>query len=146
MQEKPTPGEQIKMKKRAIILILSFCLVLTGCRNDEEILKFFDEWDVLAAEMVRKIESRDVDGARAAFEAKKESLGSVWRKIPRKTSGSNTKIYLSSAVLKRYQESYFNNLSSVSTAAIPLEIKLANDRAKLEKLRNLVTEYRATFR
>jgi hypothetical protein len=134
------------MKKHAIILILSFCLLLTGCRNDEEILNFFDEWDVLASEMVRKIESGDVDGARAAFDAKKESLGSVWRKIPRKTSGSNTKIYMSSAVLKRYQESYFNNLTSVSTASIPLEIKLAKDPAKLERLRNLVTEYRAVFK
>jgi hypothetical protein len=135
------------MKKTVfVLLILSFCLFLTGCRDDKELLQFFDELDVLTGEMVRKIEAGDIDGARAAFDAKKEALSSVWRKVPRKTGGRDRKIYLSSEAMKRYRGSHSDNLSAVSTAATALEIKLANDKVKVEKLRNLVTEYRETFR
>ena len=131
------------MKKTVFIIpILSFCLFLTGCNHDKEILEFFDEFDAVTFELVEKIKSGDVGGARALLDSKKESLRRGWRKIPR----SRSHVYMSEAVKRRYDASFYQNLEAVKTAAQILGSRFENDQPRRQELQNLVTEFKEIFR
>lgn len=134
------------MKKILLSFIFTLFLLLTACNNDQEILVFFDEWDNVVKIMLQKIEAGDVDGARLVFDSKKEILKSGWEKIPRSRSGGSSKIYMSSAVKKRYLESFSPNLNAITNTLITFENKFGKDKTKVEKLKNLNTEYREIFR
>lgn len=134
------------MKKILIPFVFTLFLLLTACNNDQEILAFFDELDNVTQIMLEKIESGDVDGARLIFDSKKEILKSGWKKIPRSRSGGSGKIYMSSAVRKRYNESYFKNIEEIANSVTPFASKFGKDKTKVEKLQNLIKEYREMLR
>lgn len=134
------------MKKILITFVLTLFLLLTACNDDQEILAFFDEWDNVVKIMLQKIEDGDIDGAGLVFDAHKENLKSGWAKIPRSRNGSSSKIYMSSAVKKRYLESFSLNLNAITNTLITFENKFGKDKTKVEKLKNLNTEYREIFR
>ncbi|HRH42221.1 MAG TPA: hypothetical protein PKY82_11400 [Pyrinomonadaceae bacterium] len=134
------------MKKILLPFIFTLFLLLTACNNDQEILAFFDEWDDTTNIMLQKIEAGDIDGARLVFDAHKENLKSGWRKIPRSRSGGNGKIYMSSAVKKRYDGSFSQNINAITNTFITFENKFGKDKTKVEKLKILDTEYREIFR
>lgn len=134
------------MKKILLPFIFTLFLILTACNNDQEILVFFDEWDNTTNIMLQKIEDGDIDGARLVFDAHKENLKSGWRKIPRSRSGGNGKIYMSSAVKKRYDESFFRNIEAIGNSATTFENKFGKDKLRVEKLQNLIQEHREIFR
>lgn len=134
------------MKKIFPSFILIFILILAGCNNDKEILGFFDDWDKVTNEMVKKIEASDLDGARSLFDSKKDDLRSGWAKIPRSRNGSSTKIYMSSSVKKRYDESFFKNIELVTTSVSKFESQNRDDKSKIEQIQTLLKEYRELFR
>lgn len=134
------------MKKIFLFFVLTLFLLLTACNNDQEILAFFDEWDNVAQIMLQKIEAGEIDGARLIFDSKKENLKSGWERIPRSRSGGSSKIYMSSAVKKRYDKSFFKNIEAITNSIPTFENKFGKDKAKVEKLQNLVKEYREIFR
>ncbi|MBX7171123.1 MAG: hypothetical protein K1X72_09205 [Pyrinomonadaceae bacterium] len=134
------------MKKLFLSFFFPLMLILTACNNDKEILAFFDEWDNTTNLMLQKIEAGDVDGARLIFDAQKENLKSGWAKIPRSRNGGSSKIYMSSAVKKRYDESFFKNIEAIRDSAPTFREKVGGDKIKVEKLQNLIQEYREIFR
>lgn len=134
------------MKKIFLFFVLTLFLLLTACNNDREILAFFDEWDNVAQIMLEKIEAGEIDGARLIFDSKKENLKSGWERIPRSRSGGSSKIYMSSAVKKRYDKSFFKNIEAITNSIATFENKFGKDKAKVEKLQNLAKEYREIFR
>mgnify|MGYP006332878109 CR=1 FL=1 len=54
---------------------------MIGCSKDGEINAFVADFDATTKQMVEKINAGDVDGARTAFDAKKESLKTQWVSI-----------------------------------------------------------------
>ncbi len=138
--------EELGMKKILLCFALTLILLLTACNNDKEILAFFDDWDNTTNQMLQKIESGDVGGARLIFDAQKENLKSGWKKIPRSRNGGSSKIYMSSAVKKRYDESFFKNIESITYSITAFREKVGGDKSKVEKLNNLIQEYREIFK
>lgn len=129
------------MKKITLLLVLFFCLSLLGCSKDGEINAFIADFDSVTNEMVKKINEGDIDGARTAFDGKKEKLKSQWDSI------KNAKGFqMSAETKKKAEESIVKNASSLSGAMIANSMKLATDKAKMEKLKALVTEYGEIFK
>lgn len=62
------------MEKITPLLALLLCLSLIGCGEVNPSSKFFSEWENVSTDMANAISKDDVDGARAIFDAKKESL------------------------------------------------------------------------
>jgi hypothetical protein len=70
---------------KLFLILLVFFLSSTGCGNENsaEIDAFLTEWESVTDDMVRKIDSGDIDGARDLFVSKKEGLRSKWEMIQR---------------------------------------------------------------
>jgi hypothetical protein len=128
------------MKKLSLIIALAFTVALSGCSKDSEISAFITEWDAVTAEMVQKINSGDVDGAKASFDQKKPSLQSKWDSI--KTARG---FQVSADSKKKLEESLKKNMSSLASSMTANSMKLATDKAKFDKLRNLIDEYGKIF-
>ncbi len=129
------------MKQITLFLVLAFCLTLIGCSKDGDINAFITEWDSVTAEMVQKINAGDIDGAKTAFDGKKESLKSKWAGIKDARGfqvGADSK--------KKLEESMTKNMSALSSAMITNSMKLATDKAKMDKLKALITEYGEIFK
>jgi hypothetical protein len=121
------------MKKITVFLVLAFCLSMIGCSKDGEINTFITDFDSTTNEMVKKINEGDIDGAKTAFDAKKENLKSQWASI--KTARG---FQVSAETKKKAEESVTKNATSISSAMIANSMKLATDKAKMDKLKALV--------
>ena len=129
------------MKKITLFLVLAFCLSMVGCSKDAEIETFITEWDSVTNDMVQKINVGDIDGAKTAFDAKKETLKSKWAGI-KDAKG----FQVSDATKKKMTESATKNMSALTTAMTANMAKLMTDKPKMEKLQALVKEYGEIFK
>lgn len=129
------------MKKITLFLVLAFCLTMVGCSKDGEIDAFLTEWDSVTNDMVQKINAGDIDGAKTAFDGKKESLKSKWAGV-KDARG----FQVSADSKKKMEESMKKNMSSLTGAMTSNMIKFATDKAKSDKLRALITEYGEIFK
>lgn len=129
------------MKKITLFLMLAFCLSLAGCSKDAEIGAFITEWDTTTNDMVQKINTGDVDGAKTAFDAKKESLKSKWNGI-KDAKG----FQVSEDSKKKMEESMKKNMSALMGAMTSNMMKLAADKPKMDKLQALIKEYGEIFK
>ncbi|MEK7723195.1 MAG: hypothetical protein AAB336_02500 [Acidobacteriota bacterium] len=129
------------MKKITLFLVLALSLTMIGCSKDGEINAFVADFDATTKQMVEKINAGDVDGARTAFDAKKESLKTQWGSI--KTARG---FQVSAETKKKAEESVTKNAAAISSAMIANTMKFATDKAKLDKLKALVTEYGEIFK
>ncbi|MBX7171124.1 MAG: hypothetical protein K1X72_09210 [Pyrinomonadaceae bacterium] len=129
------------MRKITLFLVLALCLSMMGCSKDAEIKAFISELDTVTNEMVQKINAGDVDGARTAFDGKKESLKTKWDGV--KTARG---FQVSKEVQKEAVEKVTKNASTLAGAMTSNMMKLATDKAKLDKLQALVKEYTEVFR
>ncbi len=129
------------MKKITLFLALAFCLTMVGCSKDGEINAFITEWDSITDDMVQKINAGDIDGAKTAFDAKKESLKSKWAGIKDARGfqvGADAK--------KKLEESAKKNMTALTTAMTGNMMKIATDKAKVDKLQALIKEYGEIFK
>ena len=62
------------MKNITLFLLALCCLSLVACGRQDPVSAFVTELDGTTADMVKKIETGDLTGAKKAFEAKKASL------------------------------------------------------------------------
>ena len=62
------------MKNVTLFLLALCCLCLVGCGRQDPVSAFVTELDGTTADMVKKIETGDLTGAKKAFEANKASL------------------------------------------------------------------------
>ena len=129
------------MRKFTLFLVLAFCLSLMGCSKDSEVKAFISELDTVTSEMVQKINAGDVDGARTAFDSKKESLKTKWDGI--KTARG---FQVSKEVQKEAIEKVTKNGTALAGAMTGNMMKFATDKAKLDKLQALVKEYTDIFK
>ena len=128
------------MKKFTLFLLAVFALGLTGCSKDAEINSFLTEWEKVTNEMVAKIETGDVAGAKTVFDGKKASLKTSWDNV--KTArgfqvGEDTK--------KKMEESAQKNMSNLMNATMKGTMKMGGDRAKADQLQALMKEYGEIF-
>ena len=129
------------MNKITLFLVLVFCLTMMGCSKDGEIDAFVTELDSVSNEIVQKINAGDVDGAKTAFDAKKESLKSKW------DSFKNARGFQVSAdTKKKAEEGLKKNVTAVTMAVATNSIKFAMDKGKSEKLQALSKEYMEIFK
>ena len=129
------------MKKITLFFVLAFCLTMVGCSKDGEINAFLTEWDSVTNDMVQKINAGDIDGAKTAFDAKKESLKSKWASV-KDAKG----FQVSEDTKKKMTDSATKNMSALTSAMTANAMKFAADKAKAEKLRALITEYGEIFK
>lgn len=129
------------MRKITLFLALALCLSIIGCGKDAEINTFITEWDGVTNEMVQKINAGDIDGAKTAFDAKKESLKTKWSGI-KDAKG----FQVSADSKKKMEDSMKKNRSALTSAMTANMMKLATDKAKLDKLKALITEYGEIFK
>jgi hypothetical protein len=129
------------MKKITLFLVLTFCLALIGCSKDAEINSFLTDWESVTNDMVKKIDEGDVDGAKAAFDAKKESLKAKWNDV--KTARG---FQVSADTQKKMTDSATKNMGALQGSMTKNMMKLATDKGKLDKLQALVTEYAGIFK
>jgi predicted HicB family RNase H-like nuclease len=62
------------MKKITSFFALAICLSLISCGESNPTSKYFSEWENVSTDMANAISKDDIDGAKAIFDAKKESL------------------------------------------------------------------------
>lgn len=129
------------MKKITLFLVLALSLAMIGCSKDGEINAFLNEWDSVTNDMVQKINAGDIDGARTAFDAKKESLKSKWASV-KDAKG----FQVSEDTRKKMEESATKNMSALTSAMVANSMKLAMDKPKMDKLQALIKEYGEIFK
>ncbi len=129
------------MKKISVLLILAFCLSMAGCSKDAEVNAFMTELDTVTNDVVQKINSGDVDGAKTAFDGKKEGLKAKWNAFK-----NAREMQVSKDVMKKMQESLQKNVTALTTAVATGSIKFATDKAKGEKLQSISKEYMDLFK
>ena len=129
------------MKKITLFLVLAFCLTIIGCSKNEDITAFITEWDTVTNDLVQKINGGDIDGAKVAFDGKKESLKSKWAAI-KDAKG----FQVSEDSKKKLEESMKKNMSAITGAMTGNMMKLATDKAKMDKLQGLIKDYGEIFK
>jgi Tfp pilus assembly protein PilP len=129
------------MKKITLFLTLAFCLALVGCSKDAEVNAFLTEYEAVSNEMVKKINEGDVDGAKAAFDAKKESLRTKF--VAFKDARG---FQVSQDTQKKMTDSITKNATALQTAITTNAMKLAGDPAKAAKLQALLKDYLEVFK
>lgn len=129
------------MRKVTLFLVLAFCLSLMGCSKDAEVKSFISDLDTVTNEMVQKINAGDIDGARTAFDAKKESLKTKWDGVK-----SARGFQVSKEVQKEAVEKVTKNAGALSGAMTSNMMKFVTDKGKLDKLKALVTEFGDIFK
>ena len=128
------------MKKIALFLLMISCLTLIGCSKDAEINAFLTEWEAVTNEMSQKLETGNIDEARKAFDAKKESLKSKWNDI----KGARG-FQVSQDTKTKMEESMKKNMSTLTSAVMKGSMK-ATDKSDGEKMKALMTEYTDIFK
>lgn len=129
------------MRKITLFLTLAFCLAMMGCSKDADVTAFVTEWDSVTAEMVQKIDASDIDGAKTAFDGKKESLKTKWGAI-KDAKG----FQITEDSKKKVEESMKKNMGALTGSMMKNSMKLATDKAKFEKLQALIKEYGEIFK
>ncbi len=129
------------MKKITLFLTLILCAALIGCSKDGEITSFLTDWEVVTNEMVKKIDEGDIDGAKSAFDAKKDSLKTKWESV--KTARG---FQVSDDMQKKMTDSATKNMSALSGSATKNLMKLAADKPKMDKLQALIKDYSDIFK
>jgi hypothetical protein len=128
------------MKKITIFLVLTFCLALIGCSKDAEIGTFLTEWDGVTNDMVKKIDEGDIDGAKAAFDAKKDSLKKSFKDV-KEIRG----FQISKDTEKKIADSLTKNTTVLSGSFTKNAMKFVSDKSKMDKLQELIKEYGEVF-
>jgi outer membrane murein-binding lipoprotein Lpp len=133
--------EKLKMKKITIFIALVMTLLIAGCSKDGEINAFISEFDGITNDMAAKIDDGDIDGAKAAFDAKKDSFKTKLEGI--KTARG---FQVSEETTKKLTESVTKNMSTLQGSMMKNVGKLATDKPKMDKLMALVKEYGDVFK
>lgn len=128
------------MKKITLFLVLTFCLALIGCSKDAEIGTFLTEWDSVTNEMVKKIDEGDVEGAKAAFDAKKESLKKTFKEV-KEVRG----FQVSEDTKKKIADSSKKNYDALTGSFTKNAMKFVADKSKGDKVQALIKEYADIF-
>lgn len=128
------------MKKLTVFLLAIFALSLVGCSKDAQINSFLTELETVTNDMSAKIEAGDVDGAKVAFDAKKDSLKKNWDDV--KTARG---FQVSEETTKKMEVSMTKNASTLSSATMKGVMKMGGDKAKADKLSALMKEYGEIF-
>jgi hypothetical protein len=128
------------MKKITLFLTLTFCLALIGCSKDAEIGAFLTEWEGVTNDMVKKIDEGDIDGAKAAFDAKKDSLKKSFKDV-KEIRG----FQISKDTEKKIADSLTKNTTVLSGSFTKNAMKFATDKTKMDKLQALIKEYGEIF-
>lgn len=69
------------MKKLSLVLIFTFCLLLSGCKKDAQVNDFMKEYASVMSAVSEKLNEDDFDAARQTFDTRKENLRAKWEKI-----------------------------------------------------------------
>jgi hypothetical protein len=128
------------MKRITLFLVLTFCLALIGCSKDAEIATFMTEWEGVTNDMVKKIDAGDVDGAKAAFDGKKDALKAKWADV--KTARG---FQVSADTQKKMTDGATKNMGALTASMTKNVMKLAGDKTKMDKLQALIKEYGDIF-
>lgn len=128
------------MRKLTIFLAAIFALGLIGCSKDAQVNSFLTEWETVTKEISAKIETGDIDGARAAFDAKKDSLKKNWDEIKNARN-----IQVSEETQKKMEESAKKNTETLLNATTEGAMKMGDDMEKTNKLQALMKEYGEIF-
>ena len=129
------------MKKLTVILLAVFALGLAGCSKDAQINAFLTEWETVTNDMVAKIETGDVDGAKTAFDAKKDSLKTSWDGV--KTAKG---FQVGKETQQKMEESAKKNMSNLMGAVMKGTMKMTGDKSKSDKLQTLMKDYGEIFK
>lgn len=129
------------MKKLTVFLVAIFALSMVGCSKDAQINAFMTELETVTNDMSAKIEAGDVDGAKAAFDAKKDSLKKGVEEI--KTARG---FQVSEETKKKFEESMTKNGNTLASASMKGVMKMGGDQAKTDKLTALMKEYGEIFK
>ncbi len=129
------------MKKLALFSALLLCIGLGACSKDSEVNSFLQEFETVTKEMTQKIEAGDIDSAKRAFEAKKDSLKTSWDGI--KTARG---FQVSAETKTKMEESVKKNISALTSATIKGAVKLGGDKAKAEAMQALLKEFVGIFK
>lgn len=128
------------MKKLTAFLLAIFALSLVGCSKDAQVNSFLSEWGTVTKDMSARIETGDVDGAKAAFDAKKDSLKKNWDEIKNARS-----IQVSQETQKKMEESAKKNTETLLNATMEGTMKMGGDVEKSNRLQALMKEYGEIF-
>lgn len=129
------------MKKITVLLLAVFCIAAAGCSKDEEINAFLTEWETVTNEMSAKMETGDVDAARAAFDAKKDSLKTSWDSVKNARG-----FQVSDETKKKMESDAKKNMSTLTSAAMKGAYKVGGDKQKSDDMKKLVEDYGAVFK
>ncbi len=125
------------MKKLILLTVLTFCVAFAGCSKDGEIDSFIADFEGVTKDMTAKIEAGDVDGAKKAFAAKKDSLKASWDGI----KGARG-FQVSEESKKKLMESVTKNISALSGAVMKGAMKGGN----ANDMKALLQEYQDVFK
>lgn len=117
------------MKKPLIILLLISCLCLAGCSKDAQANSFMKEYAAMTRAVADKLAAGDVQGARAAFEEKKQSLDAKWDKIR-----TGLPFQFSAETKKRMKTAPEENMTELAEAANAAIRKNPKDEARIQAL------------
>lgn len=129
------------MKKLTAFLVAIFALSMVGCSKDAQISAFLTEWETVTKDMSAKIETGDIDGAKAAFDARKDSLKKGVEEI--KTARG---FQVSEETMKKWEEGVRKNTETLTNATLKGAMKMGGDKAKTDKLTALMKEYGEIFK
>lgn len=133
--------EKPKMKKFTLFIVITICFAMIGCSKDGEINAFIAEFDGITNDMAAKIDAGDIDGAKAAFDSKKDSFKTKLEGI--KTARG---FQVSEETTKKLTASVTKNMSTLQSSMMKNVGKLATDKTKMDKLSALVKEYGDVFK
>lgn len=128
------------MKKLTIFVLVISCLAFAGCNKDAEINTFITDFEAVTNDMTAKLEEGDVEGAKKAFEGKKDSLKTSWENM------KNARDFQVSAEAKKnLEESVKKNVTELTTAAGSAAIKSGGDAGKAQEIQALLKDYVSIF-
>ncbi len=128
------------MKKLLVLTVLVCCVAFAGCSKDGEISSFITEFETVTTDITKKLEEGDIDGAKKTFDDKKSSLQTSWDAI----KGARG-FQVSEESKTKLTESVTKNVTALGIAAGKAKIKSVNDKAKSQKVDDLLNEYKKIF-
>lgn len=128
------------MKKVAVLFLVAFSLVLTGCNKDAEVEAFISENNSVIKEIVAKIEANPskagVEDAQKVLETRKAGLKGKWDAI-KEARG----MQVSEAVTKKLNDSMTADMKLLTDVQQKHAMKLAQDGDAMDKFVKLVKDY-----
>jgi hypothetical protein len=133
------------MKKNALILMVVFCLGLTGCNKDSEIDAFISENNAVIKDMVAKVDAdpseKGVDEAQKSFDAKKDGLKQKFEAI-KNVRGAQ----VSSEMMKKLTDSMTADMKMLTDVQTKHMQKLATSGQAMNKFVKLVQSYQEVIK